>query len=570
MKKQIIMMFAASAALLSGCHEPDELLVSSGIQGLNSVSAQFATGPYKNDAAAKFTTLVTEANIDRIVIDVPWFYPESSDNRSEITQMRVTANIEDNCFISPDLGTLDLTQENRFTLTRPDGSTRDICITGNIKKSDKCEMEEFTLPELGLTGIIDQTKKEISIIAVGELPKTLASYRLSFHATLSPDPAVTALDYNVDQKLTVTAYDGVTKQVYTVKKNVPNKVKSGIRPGSGKVLYEKTLVNDLGITTANMTGGMAVTEKYIVLNTRNENSVIINRATGEKVGMYELPAECKGSLVNFYNTADRAGNILLCNLAPNAGTFKIWRIAADLQSAPQLFIEYGGGEPMGRKISVQGSIDADAIITAPIHNGDGKFARWQVKNGALVSATPDIVTVSASKNWSNNNVDIIYTDPSDIASDYYATYYGGGNVTAAFDGTTNAYISGLTDIIGSNYVSNSVDYVKFNNRGYMCFSSFNGFTWGGGGDPPTTDCCWMMDADSPAAFSGDPTDKSNPIYVLQSKEYRSRTVSPGNVANGNTTGDIAFYTSSDGYMLYMYLMITNGHLVAWQFDCIDQ
>lgn len=571
MKNSIKLFALAMLALASSCHKPDVLEPSVVDKGLNTISAQFATGSYKDDPLAKFTTAVADASQERIVVVVPYYYPESTDNTTAITQMRVTANLDDNCSISPSLGTLDLTKENWFTLTRADGTKKKFCVSGEIRKSDKCLIEEFSLPELGLTGIIDNEKGEISVIAVGELAPVKAQYRLSYHATISPDPAVEALDYNDnDVKLTVTANDGVTKKVYTVKKNVPNKVRSGIRPGSGVQLWKKKLYGDIGIATVNMTGGMAVTDKYIVLNTRAENSVVLDRGTGQKVREYTLPADTKGSLVNFYNTADRDGNILLCNLSPNAGSFKIWRINADLQSAPRLYIEWAGGLAMGRKISVQGSIDRNAIITAPIHTGEGKFARWQVKDGALVSATPTIVTISGTAGWSNNNVDIVYTDETDIESDYYAAFYVGGNTIASFNGKTNAMISKLTDIIGSNYVASSTDYVKFNNRGYMCFTSFNGFTWGGGGNPPTTDCCWMLDGDDVNAFTGDPTNKSNPIYVLQSEDLMSRTVANGNVANGNTTGDIAFYQSADGYMLYMYMFITNGWIVAWQFDCIDK
>lgn len=570
MKNSFKIFALALLTLASSCHEPDELTPSVANLGLNSISAQFATGNYKNDALAKFTATVTDASQERIVVEIPYYYPESTTNQTAMTDMRVTANLDDNCFITPSLSTLDLTKENWFTLTRANGAKKQFCITGEIKKSNKCLIEEFSIPDLNLTGVIDNDKSEISIIALGELQPALAKYRLSYHATISPDPAAVAQDYNGEVELTVTAHDGVTKKVYTVKKNVPNKVRSGIRTGSGTQLWKKTLFANIGIATVNMTGGIAVTDKYILLNTRNENSIILNRSTGEKIGEYTLPAECKGGLVNFYNTADRDGNILLCNLSPGAGSFKIWRINPDLQSPPRLFIEWAGGLAMGRKISVQGSIDKNAIITAPIHAAGGKFARWQVIDGALVSATPTIMTISGATAWSDNNVDIVYTDESDLQSDFYATYYVGGNTTASFNGQTNALISKIDDVIAGNFVSNSVDYLNFNNRGYMCFSSFNGFTWGGGGDPPTTDCCWMLDADEATSFKGSPNDRSNPIFVYQSEDLMSRTVANGNVANGNTTGDIAFYQSPDGYMLYMYVMITNGWIVAWQFDCIDR
>ena len=82
--KNSIKLFALAALLgLGGCHEPDELTPSVVDQGLNTISAQFATGEYKNDPLAKFTAAVTEGQ-ERIVIDVPYYYPENSSNTTSI------------------------------------------------------------------------------------------------------------------------------------------------------------------------------------------------------------------------------------------------------------------------------------------------------------------------------------------------------------------------------------------------------------------------------------------------------------------------------------------------------
>ena len=160
--KNSIKLFALAALLgLGGCHEPDELTPSVVDQGLNTISAQFATGEYKHDPLAKFTAAVTEGQ-ERIVIDVPYYYPENSSNTTSITQMRVTANLDDNCFITPMLGVLDLTKENWFTLTRVDGSKRNFCVTGNIKKSDKCEIISFATDEPAIQGVIDNDRNTMT------------------------------------------------------------------------------------------------------------------------------------------------------------------------------------------------------------------------------------------------------------------------------------------------------------------------------------------------------------------------------------------------------------------------
>ena len=60
--KNSIKLFAIGLLLsVAGCHDPEELTPSVVNMGLNSVSAQFASGEYKNDAQARFTTLVTDS-----------------------------------------------------------------------------------------------------------------------------------------------------------------------------------------------------------------------------------------------------------------------------------------------------------------------------------------------------------------------------------------------------------------------------------------------------------------------------------------------------------------------------
>ena len=160
-----------------------------------------------------------------------------------------------------------------------------------------------------------------------------------------------------------------------------------------------------------------------------------NTKTGEKVGEIDLGA-LKGSLTNFYNTADDDGNVLICNLAPNAGSFKVYKLTS-VTSTPELMIEWNGGVAIGRKLSVAGSIDGDAIITAPILAAGQKFARWKVTGGVLASQEPEVVTMTGlAKGWTTN-WDIVYTSATDVNSDYFVASYS-DNTFAWVDGTTSA------------------------------------------------------------------------------------------------------------------------------------
>jgi len=541
---------------MSGCHQPDELLPSVSRDGINSITATFA------DGTGNFQGFITPGS-DEIIIPVPYFFPESSDNQvteSQLTKMRVNANLDDNVTVSPSLLYLDLTKENVITLTDQVKAQKQYKVKGVIRKSAECLLEDFKLPSLGMTGVINETTKTISLVAIGNLEPALAEVTMSYHATISPNPATQALDYNTDIKLTVTAHDGITKNVYTVKKEVPSKLLYGIRTGSAKLMFAKQLKADCGITSDNLTGGMAVTRDYVILNTRNANSVYLNAKTGEKLGEIDLGA-IKGSLTNFYNTADDAGNVLICNLAPNAGAFKVWKLTS-VNTTPELMIEWNEGKAIGRKLSINGSITGNAIITAPILAAGQQIARWTIVGGVLTSQTPEIVTMSGlGKGWTTN-ADVVYSSATDVTSDYFVASYS-DNTFAWVNGLTNTVRKSL-DAISTNYIPNAVDYLEFNNAKYVTTNWVNSFTWG------ASDAVWLLDVSNDANFAGNlETQTCNAVvWECDRDKYGAKGVAPL-VANGNGTGDVALRVSEDGYYLYLYFMFTNGYVVGYQFDCID-
>jgi len=542
--------------LLSGCHKPDELLPAVSRSGINSITATFA------DGTGQFAGYLTEGS-NEIVIPIPFYFPKSSDNQvtqAQMSKMRITANLDDNVIVSPSLLYLDLNKSNEITLIDQVKVQKKYIVKGEIRKSTDCSIDEFKLPSLGIIGVINETNKTISLIAIGNLEPVLAELSLSYHATITPNPATSVLNFNSDVKLTVTANDGVTKSVYTVKKEVPKKLLYGIRSGSAKLLFAKKLKADLGITVDNLTGGIAATKDFVVINTRAANSIYLNSKTGEKAGEIDLGA-IKGSLTNFYNTADADGNILVCNLAPNAGSFKVWKLTS-VTGTPQLMIDWNGAVAIGRKLSINGSINGNAIITAPILAAGQKFARWKVVGGVLSSQTPEIVTMSGlAKEWSTN-CDIVYSSNTDLTSDYYVASYS-DNTFAWVNGTTNTVRKKL-DQISQNYIQNAVDYVTFNNAKYVSLNWANSFGWG------ASDAVWLLDVSNDQNFSGNLETKTckSVVWECERDKYGPKGITPL-VVNGNGTGDVAFRVSDDGYYMYLYFMFTNGYVVGYQFDCID-
>ncbi len=556
----------ALATTVVSCHEPDAVeSLMSGV-GLNSVTAQFSTGDYKNEATAKFTTVVDDSNIENIVIDVPYFYPETSENITSMEAMRVVASLDNNYSLSPALSTLDLTEENYFTLTCPDGTTRNVMITGNHKKSSACDILSFSIPEASLTGIINQTSKTISLISIDAVTDASATVTLSPKATISPDPA-TLRDYSTEPTVfTVTAYDGVTTAEYEVITQVPNKVAYGIRTGSANELWMRNFTNTgLDITIAssdNYTVGVLGDDIIVSNGTKLYQVGVISGEKVKELDWSSVSLNGSGAI-----TSDGGGNLLMCSFTAAGNTFSIWSTSS-IDEEPTLLTSYvypgsSRGDIMGKKLSVFGDINGDAVITVPTWlywgpTGSYDFVRWIVEDGVVGEA--EIISPTGStltQNWTGS-VDVSYAT-TDMTTGNYFMIASQANVLESFPAATNAVGATLTTPTwGANDNFNNVGTVSFNNATYVA-------TYGGCFFTYSQMLAYMQDVTTLSSFSGTIQDSASCVWT--SNQYGS---------NANATfysSDLVLAPTSDGFTLrlvYIDGSISNGALVCWEFDCIDQ
>jgi hypothetical protein len=552
MKFKIFFTIALVLSLLAGlysCHKVADLTPSTSSEGINSLTASFA-----NDSRAEnaFSSEIDHQN-GIITVVFPYNYPRLSDTvltMSNLTNVRVKANLDNNVTASPNLLYLDFTKDNYITVTDQAKKTKQYKIVAEIRKSNEAFITTYELPFWGLSGVIDDNNKMVSLISLDSIGVVLANLSISHGATISPDPSATAMSYENAFQVTVTAQNGVTQNVYTIKKAIPSKTALGIRPGSAKVLWAKKLDADLGISALNLTTGIAATKDYLVINTRAQNSIYLNKNTGQIVGTINL-GSVVGSLVNFYNTADENDNILLCNLNPNVTPFQVWRITG-VTGTPIPYITWTTSEAVGRKLSIKGNLDGDAIITAALLGTGNRFARWVVTGGVLQSQTPEIVAISGIGAAWNNNADVVQTDATNTSSDYFVTYYAAPYKFAWVDGVTNT-VKAFASALSQNWVSNAADYTVFNNCPYAVQNSVNSQTFG------LDDVIYLYDVSSVGTFGASVW--SSPAGIYGGKENAG--------LNGNGTGDVALQVSDNGYYMYLYFMFTNGQVVCVQFDCFD-
>lgn len=502
---------------------------------------------------------------DTVYVNIDYFYPINSDNEVDLSKLMLKASVPVDARIEPSLeGFTDLSSPINISVIAGDGSVKKYVIVGNKKGNTELLSAKLTYEDVSgstqeLDAIIFGTNVNFSLVPGTVLKNPRITYELNRHATGSINNGG-SVNLDAPSPFTVSSAGNASKK-YTLQAVEARKLAKGIRPGSAKIMFAKKLKVDVGISVDNLTSGIAATGQYVVLNTRDQNSVVLNGLTGARVGEINL-GSIRGNLKNFYTTADDAGNILVNNLTPNDGsTFNIWKISS-ITSTPETFISWNAGSAgYGRKISVIGDINKDAIITAPLVGiaASNTFARWRVVGGSLVSQTPDLVSTTGYT-WTWNNADIIYTSPTNPASEYFAIGYGStaGNKLAKMSGSTNSVMSNLNSL-DANFICNAVDFTTFNNSKYVAYTHLNGFTWG------SADQAFLLDTD--AGFTGDPNTSPSLVWAAPKGVY-GPSAAQGAV-NANSTADIALATSTNGYFLYMYFMFTNGYVVGVQFDCVD-
>lgn len=575
MKTKILSFVSAAALMLaaSGCQDPYEFTPTHHDENILSLTASFYND---NNTANSFAAEIDyAAGIINVVF--PYTYPPGSDSHleeSDLTHVRVLCNLENGSYVEPELTWLDLTKPHHITVTGLDGDKKEYTITSEIRKSKECEITDFSIPSLGISGAINVQTKVITLVSADPIGVQNAEIIMSHGATISPDPRVQAINFDEEVEFTVTAQNGVDKTVYKTIKGEPVLIPAGGNFTRASVRWAKKLVDDLGIDngTNNLdcAAGLAVAGDYLVINkVGSSQAVYVNAKTGEKVGTIDLSSvgsSAAGYLNNYRMTSDNNSNIVISSFSKdNGGTITVWK-KKGIEGAIEPFISYAAGVNVGDQLSVVGNLDGDAIITASVNGSGLDFLRWVVTGGALQSQTPETIHITGYEGTCWGNADIAYVDPSNPNGDYITGAY----MKFADEETANrgaAYVSGASNtitskgsrIVSSNWVINAVDVIEFNKMKYAVHNSINTFTWGGDDNIYVYDLTNGDLATSPVDFGASGLNFINNYGAM-------KCGSTGIARNGS---DVKFSVAANGVYLYIYFMFANGFVGCVQVDCLD-
>lgn len=562
MKKLTYILLSAVLVCASACHDPEFVETTADRQGLTSLTAIFTFGPYVDQEMAKL--VIDDDTQDRYVIQVPWFFPATSDDESlpYMTKVRVQAELQPNYKLSPALTLLDLTEENFFTYTDPHGNSRQICITGERVKSSDCELMAFSIVEPVITGIIDKAARTVTLPTKDDVSSCTATVQVSPHAEIFPDPSKPR-DYSQPMKYTVTAHDGTTAE-YTVSVGEPEKIEMGFDVNTVEKLFNFDPVSRLGLpdfSVVNPVSLAAIGNHLVICMGDGSTPLAINRLNGSKIGNIKLGSAVPGSITN-----DEMEHMLITNVAlggENRETVNIYKTSS-ITEAPVLFYSFENPIdcPIGHKMKVMGDIDNDAVITFTAEGVDGvtstaKAVYLTVSAGSVTSV--DVVDFAGfGWGWGSaptNTATVVPASLTPAQDGWYVDWYGENSDA---DGNYLLhYVSGSSDTVVAsigNWANNPncLDSKSFNNMRYMTlFVSSHFPNWG----------------TAPQLYLYDVTSPSSPMLLMSN-------TSIGWYQQGAYTGaagDVVIAPSADGFKFYIYYYDNNAQVVGgYVADCIKR
>lgn len=491
---------------------------------------------------------------DTIYVDVNYHYPLDSDFEVDLSKLMLKASLPKDSYITPSLdGFTDLTSPKAIKVIAGDGTEKQYIIKANKQGDANLVKANISFrnnqgEESIVEGIINNNRVTFFVMPGENLSATKFTYTINKHAegTIANDATINL--NNTTIPFTVKA-PGNKINNYVLEVKEPIKLASGV--GISKRLFKK-LGADFSFSNNNNTG-MAVSGDYLILTERSNPSNLraYNRFTGAFVKNLVNPIV--GSMI-FQVANDNEGHIMTTTYTAVNGTFQVYRYQNADDTNPVRILSYvhnnvgslTGDRALGRKVRVIGDLNATAVIVAPIASTNS-FYRWKVLNGVVVSTTPELVqmnSVPTSLGLQNMIQPLSVSSPSA----YFASFQGGLRYMSETNNVLNTF-----DVEGAGYIG-SINYFEFNNAKFLAAThlSLVGTTYDSGK-------LVVYDVTNPLNYVLTSTSSNfKDLRIYSSEAFVSAT-------NGNATSDIVFGKSNDGETMQVYLLLTNGGILAHEF-----
>ena len=558
MKRNIIYIFLYVVSVLCSCDK--EVVLERGTEGvLSDIFANIeGSGPDR--------LFEPRYSNDTIYFDIPYYYPVNSDFETDLSKIIVRATISSDAKVSVKFGEpMDLTNPLDFSVISGTGIEKKYVIkakkVGDTGISDAKILFEQDGDVQTVDGILINDELRFFVLSGLDMSHTTLHFTINKHATSSIESG-SVLDLNVPRTLTISAPGNVKKE-YKIVLMEPIKLTYGF--GIHRQLWLKEGAEwDF---TADLESCIAVSGDYLIITTTgtagNSRYRVFNRFTGEYVRDMYMPFTASSGALSQSNqlVADEKGKLLAVNRAAYGQNVRIYKYADVFDDHPQLLINTTNvsaelpstaDRSTGRRLNITGDLDGDAIVTSPA-SVTKAFYRWEIKNGALVSQTPTVVTMSGmAGNHIGYYPEIQYIDPS-VSSNYLL---GQQNDFSYMNAATNNQINAVSLQSRSNTTfMNALAIGRFNNATYVFLARyFANYTLRRMG-------LSMFDITNPQMLG---TQTSSSLYPSFNVFNSETLVSPLSTT-GPGTGDIAVGYSDGGDRMQVYMLHTGYGIWAHEF-----
>ena len=353
--------------------------------------------------------------------------------------------------------------------------------------------------------------------------------------------------------LTITGVDG-SKKTYTLKATEPVKLDYGV--GINRRLWTKT-ASELGFTL-NQETSMGITGDFLVTVVRTNPSVyrVYNRSTGAYLRDLPLPF----SALSFQVLNDAGGNLLGTTYAAKNGKFQVYKWSS-IDAVPVKIIDWTNNNPtgitgdggVGRRVNVYGNVNTNAVIMST--GGQSTIIyKWRIVNGVLVNNTPEVLNyrslVGAAASFMGYNADAQPTS-TDANTNYFINYqFEIGLVNGVSQERTIGFAN-ETAVFGVFHFA--TDYIEFNNAKYLAVQKLIDYNY-------NRAVLGIYDVTESSKISLSAADPRYPTFNI----YNSETFLGAN-PNANGTGDVCIALSPDKERMQVYMLVTNGGIIAHEF-----
>lgn len=500
---------------------------------------------------------VFNAQKDTAYIDMFYFYPAESDFEVNLKNLILRASIPVDAKVSPALGVpSDLSNPVTLTVTSGTGSSKNIVVVVRKLGDLSVKKAEITYMDGGVQQKVEaiQNNNELVFYVLPgvDLSSSTLTVQVSRHSQTSIASG-SVINLSNPVPLTVTGVDGRTK-TYTLVAKEPQRLSYGF--GINRKMWSKTAA-ELGFSS-NMETSIAVSGDNLVVVSRTNPSKykIFNRFTGAFIRDMTLPF----AGLSFQVAEDSAGRFIGCSWAPKNATFLVYKWD-NINATPVKLIEWVNNNPtgitldggVGRRVNIFGDLNDDAVIMATAGQSSIIY-KWIIENGVLRSNTPVVMNYQNVAGGSTTKMGF-YPEAQPISADPNTNYFLNYQFELALvNGTTHTKMNAFADdanIYGIFHMPTAL--TKFNNANYMAIVKY----------VQSYDLnrvhMSLFDITDISKISTPYNSPSYPAFNVFNSEQLIGSVNP------NGTADITITFSRDKERMQVYMLLTNGGILAHEF-----